>query len=107
MDSHNFGVPRLGMPPLVFSEALHGMCAGCGASHDFVAAPGGFSGYASTGCPTSWPSRRERQAAPPARSLRQRDSTRLQADRFLSQGAGSREQAGATSHTSRTQRGSG
>lgn len=48
MDSHNFGVPRLGMPPTPYSEALHGMCAGCGAAHD-------FGDYLSTGCPTSFP----------------------------------------------------
>ena len=48
MDSQNFGVPRLGMPPLIFSEALHGMCSGCGATH-------AFDGYVSSGCPTSFP----------------------------------------------------
>ena len=30
MDSFNFGVPRLGVPPNSFSEALHGICSGCG-----------------------------------------------------------------------------
>jgi len=50
MDSHNFGVPRLAVPPNVFSEALHGMCAGCGAPHTDAA-----SGHTSTGCPTSFP----------------------------------------------------
>ena len=49
MDSHNFGVPRLAVPINVFSEALHGMCSGCGAK---VAFPGE---YISTGCPTSFP----------------------------------------------------
>ena len=49
LDSHNFGVPRLAVPPNIFSEALHGMCAGCGASVQF---PGE---YESTGCPTSFP----------------------------------------------------
>ena len=48
MDSDNFGVPRLGVPPNVFSEALHGMCSGCGK-------PVEFDGYTSTGCPTSFP----------------------------------------------------
>ena len=50
MDSHNFGVPRLAVPPNVFSEALHGMCAGCGAPHTDA-----VSGHTSTGCPTSFP----------------------------------------------------
>ena len=49
MDSLNFGVARLAVPPNLFSEALHGMCAGCGKAHDF---PGE---YTSTGCPTSFP----------------------------------------------------
>ena len=40
----NNGVPRLGVPPLRFGEALHGVLSGCGA-----AVPG------STGCPTSFP----------------------------------------------------
>jgi beta-D-xylosidase 4 len=44
MDSHNFGVPRLGVPPNLFSEALHGFVGGCGK------AVGG-----NTGCPTSFP----------------------------------------------------
>ena len=44
MDSHNFGVPRLGVPPNIFSEALHGMCSGCGAKTG-----------SNTGCPTSFP----------------------------------------------------
>lgn len=48
MDSLNFGVARLAVPPNLFSEALHGMCAGCGKSHDFPE-------YTSTGCPTSFP----------------------------------------------------
>ena len=48
MDSHNFGVPRLGVPPNIFSEALHGMCSGCGKKMP-------FDGYTSTGCPTSFP----------------------------------------------------
>jgi hypothetical protein len=47
-DSHNFGVPRLGVPPNVFSEALHGMVSGCGHRVKFDA-------YTSTGCPTSFP----------------------------------------------------
>ena len=48
MDSHNFGVPRLGVPPNIFSEALHGMCSGCGQRVQ-------MDGYMSTGCPTSFP----------------------------------------------------
>ena len=40
----NNGVPRLGVPPLRYGEALHGVLSGCG-----EAAPG------STGCPTSFP----------------------------------------------------
>ena len=48
MDSLNFGVSRLASPPNLFSEALHGMCAGCGKTHD-------FGEYTSTGCPTSFP----------------------------------------------------
>ena len=48
MDSENFGVPRFGVPPNVFSEALHGFVGGCGAEHDFGA-------YVSTGCPTGFP----------------------------------------------------
>jgi beta-glucosidase-like glycosyl hydrolase len=49
MDSHNFGVPRIGVQPLIFSEALHGMVSGCGR-------PVAFEGqYTSTGCPTSFP----------------------------------------------------
>lgn len=46
----NNGVPRLGVPPLRFGEALHGVLSGCGA-----AAPVAPSGYESTGCPTSFP----------------------------------------------------
>merc|ERR1712176_840377 len=48
MDSHNFGVPRLGVPPNIFGEALHGFVGGCGKMMD-------FDGYVSTGCPTSFP----------------------------------------------------
>jgi hypothetical protein len=44
----NFGVPRLGVPPIVFSEALHGFVGGCGARVD-------MGEYMSTGCPTSFP----------------------------------------------------
>ena len=40
----NGGVPRLGVPPFLYGECLHGMRSNCGA-----AAPG------STGCPTSFP----------------------------------------------------
>lgn len=50
MDSENFGVPRLGVPPNVFSEALHGFVGGCGAKYDF-----GTGAYVSTGCPTAFP----------------------------------------------------
>ena len=49
MDSHNFGVPRMGVPPNIFSEALHGFVGGCGQKAD---AEGRSS---STGCPTSFP----------------------------------------------------
>ena len=45
----NNGVPRLGVPPLRYGEALHGVLSGCGAA----APPAG--GFASTGCPTSFP----------------------------------------------------
>ena len=48
MDSHNFGVPRLGVPPNLFSEALHGFVGGCGATVNFKT-------YTSTGCPTAFP----------------------------------------------------
>ena len=48
MDSHNFGVPSKGAPPNLFSESLHGICAGCGA-------PFQFPRYMSTGCPTAFP----------------------------------------------------
>ena len=48
MDSENFGVPRLGVPPNVFSEALHGFVGGCGKKVP-------FGPYVSTGCPTSFP----------------------------------------------------
>jgi hypothetical protein len=44
------GVPRLGIPPLRFGEALHGVLSGCGAPH---ADPS--TGYTSSGCPTSFP----------------------------------------------------
>jgi hypothetical protein len=44
MDSLGFGVPRLGVPPNTFSEALHGMCSACGEST-----------AGNTGCPTSFP----------------------------------------------------
>jgi len=46
----NNGVPRLGVPPLRYGEALHGVLSGCGA-----AAPPDAGGFASTGCPTSFP----------------------------------------------------
>ena len=46
----NNGVPRLGIPPLRFGEALHGVLSGCGAPHTDPA-----SGYSSSGCPTSFP----------------------------------------------------
>jgi len=45
------GFPALGVPPLSFSEALHGVACGCGA-----AAPRNSSNaFASTGCATSFP----------------------------------------------------
>lgn len=46
----NNGVPRLGIPPLRFGEALHGVLSGCGAPYTDPA-----TGYTSTGCPTSFP----------------------------------------------------
>eukprot|EP00911_Craspedida_sp_UC1_P002879 UC1_evm1s2107 len=49
MDSFNFGVPRLAVPPNIFSEALHGICSGCGTPVEFE------NGYTSTGCPTAFP----------------------------------------------------
>lgn len=55
MDSHNFGVPRLGVPPNLFSEALHGFVGGCGAPADFADSAKFDGGYTSTGCPTSFP----------------------------------------------------
>ena len=54
MDSHNFGVPRLAVPPNIFSEALHGMCSGCGERTEFPASAGAAA-YTSTGCPISFP----------------------------------------------------
>lgn len=46
----NFGVPRLGIPPTRFSEALHGVGSGCGPSYTNAT-----TGYHSTGCATSFP----------------------------------------------------
>jgi hypothetical protein len=48
MDSYNPGVPRLGLTPNTFGEALHAVNSGCGASHD-------FGTYKSTGCATVFP----------------------------------------------------
>ena len=50
LSASNNGVPRLGVPPLRYGEALHGVLSPCGA-----AAPPTPSGFASTGCPTSFP----------------------------------------------------
>ena len=44
LENTNGGVPRLGVPPNQFSEALHGVLVGCGAQ----------TGN-NTGCPTSFP----------------------------------------------------
>ena len=44
MENSNQGVPRLGVPPNQFSEALHGVLVGCGESYQN-----------NTGCPTSFP----------------------------------------------------
>lgn len=50
MDRRSNGVPRLGVPPMPYGEALHGVCAKiCGQS-----TPLG-DGTASTGCATSFP----------------------------------------------------
>ena len=46
----NNGVPRLGIPPLRFGEALHGVVSGCGAP-----STNPDTGYTSSGCPTSFP----------------------------------------------------
>lgn len=46
----NNGVPRLGVPPQRYGEALHGVLSGCGA-----AAPPTVDGFVSSGCPTSFP----------------------------------------------------
>ena len=50
LSASNNGFPRLGVPPLRYGEALHGVLSGCGAP-----APPTPSGFASTGCPTSFP----------------------------------------------------
>ena len=50
LSASNNGFPRLGVPPLRYGEALHGVLSGCGAR-----APVTPSGFASTGCPTSFP----------------------------------------------------
>lgn len=47
---NNNGVQRLGVPPLRYGEALHGVLSGCG-----KAAPPTSTGFVSTGCPTSFP----------------------------------------------------
>eukprot|EP00755_Sulcionema_specki_P026941 Sspe_Gene.16341::Locus_5757_Transcript_1_1_Confidence_1.000_Length_2611::g.16341::m.16341/K15920/XYL4; beta-D-xylosidase 4 len=49
MRSNNPGVPRLGVPPFWFSEALHGVLSNCGQTTDY---PGHGT---NTGCPTSFP----------------------------------------------------
>ena len=46
----NEGVPRFGLPPLKYDEALHGIVYGCGPSFF-----NNVTGYNSTGCPTSFP----------------------------------------------------
>ena len=50
LTASNNGVPRLGVPPQRYGEALHGVLSGCGA-----AAPPTADGFASSGCPTSFP----------------------------------------------------
>lgn len=50
LSASNNGVPRLGVPPQRYGEALHGVLSGCGA-----AAPPTADGFVSSGCPTSFP----------------------------------------------------
>eukprot|EP01084_Bolivina_argentea_P317682 550834_1 len=44
LQNNNPGVSRLGVPPNIFGEALHGVLCGCGATYE-----------GNTGCPTSFP----------------------------------------------------
>jgi hypothetical protein len=50
LSASNNGIPRLGVPPLTFGEALHGVLCGCGSPFTDPT-----TGYTSTGCPTSFP----------------------------------------------------
>jgi len=50
LQNGNVGVPRFGIPPVAFNEALHGVVFGCGPTHTDNA-----TGYTSSGCPTSFP----------------------------------------------------
>ena len=50
LQNSNVGVPRFGIPPVAFNEALHGIVFGCGPAHTDNA-----TGYTSSGCPTSFP----------------------------------------------------
>ena len=50
LSASNNGIPRLGVPPLTFGEALHGVLSGCGATYTNPT-----TGYTSSGCPTSFP----------------------------------------------------
>lgn len=48
--NRNTGIPRLGVPPIQFGEALHGTLTFCAATFTDNA-----TGYTSSGCPTSFP----------------------------------------------------
>ena len=50
LSNSNGGMPHLGVPPIQFSECLHGTNSGCGAPYTDP-----DTGYTSTGCPTSFP----------------------------------------------------
>jgi hypothetical protein len=59
LDNTNPGVPRLGVPPLPFSECLHGVLVGCGeAVGDSTVCVFYFDlvPHVDKGCPTSFPS---------------------------------------------------
>jgi hypothetical protein len=49
LQNSNVGVPRFGVPPISFNEALHGIVFGCGPTYT------DSTGYTSSGCPTSFP----------------------------------------------------
>lgn len=50
LQNSNDGLPRFGVPPVAFNEALHGIVFGCGPT-----ATDNATGYTSSGCPTSFP----------------------------------------------------